>query len=65
MLLKRQFVLWNALKFWLGPSPSYLVNELQDAHACEALGGKCQQKTTKAFHLFSIESGLPATQSPA
>lgn len=32
------FVLWNALKLWLGPGPSPLVSELYSVYVCEALG---------------------------
>lgn len=53
------------LMLWLGPSPSYLVNELQDECGYEALGSACNQKPLKALHLFSIESLLPAPENHA
>lgn len=43
------FVLWNALKLWLGPFPSYLVNEVYSMYVCEALGNAHNQKTTRTL----------------
>lgn len=52
-------LLRNALKFWLGLSPSYLVNALQNVYGCEALGSACNQKTTKSLS-FVFDSVVAA-----
>lgn len=57
------FVLWNALKLWLGPVLSYLW--LYSVYVCEALGQCTIRKQPEPFRLFSVESLLPATKKHA
>lgn len=60
------FVLWNALKLWLGPFPSYLVNEVYSMYMSMKLWVMpIIRKQLEPFCLFSIESLLPATKKRA
>ena len=41
------FVLWNALRLWLGPFPSYVVNEIYSLVFVKLWGSARNQKTTR------------------